>query len=228
MIGSIDLGLFDDGHEQCLITPRSIAWFTTRPRLPPPVLANRRDADASGAFNRFVWFLDIGPLGIERKGDPGQRGESVEVFQFAATGGGQIATGNEVAFVDDGFPQDGGGLHPGSASGPSVSYRSTNADWDVTVGQDVLWDDGLPRGTSPGVHRLIAGFVTGRVRVDPTLYPPGWTGATGMLPLQRTGLALFLDLDDKAGTPARIAPVLPARIADGDRIVLRDGIPVAP
>ncbi len=227
LVGQVDQGTFDDGEDLCLITPRSVAWFTTRPRNAGlDSVGFRRDALARGAWNRFVWFLDVGPLGMERKGDPGQRGRNLEVFSFASTGGGGVTTGDDAAFVDDGFPQDGGGQHPASASGGAVEYVSTNGNWDVRVGQDVLWEDGFPIGTGPGVHRVLAGFVYGSVDVNPSLYPFGWTGPSGMQPLQKPGLAFFLELDHAPPQTAVERRAIPVRAFDEGRpVLLWDGLP---
>ena len=223
LVGQIDIGTFHDGTETCEITPRSVAWFTTRARgFDLATVGNARGGNADGLFNRFVWFLDLGPLGMERKGDPGQRGRNLEIFKLTSTSGGRVATGDAAAFVDAGLPQDGGGLHPGSAAGDSVLYTATNTDWETKVGLDLLWDDGLPAGTSPGVHRLLAGFVSGAARVDANLYPQGWSGPTGMQPIQKPGLAYFLDLDQSSRVPSAVRRRIFA--PQGDRpVFLLDG-----
>ncbi|HVO30832.1 MAG TPA: hypothetical protein VMV18_08850 [bacterium] len=201
LVGQIDTGRYDDGEETCTIAPRSVAWFTTRPRaLDTASVGFSRDALARGEWNRFVWFLFIGPLPLERKGDPGQRGNNIEAFSFLSTAGGAVTATDSSASADDGLPEDGGGAHPASARGTALRYDSTNGNWETHLGMDVLWDDGMPRGTSPGVRRVLAGFVTGSVFVDGSLYPAGWTGPTGMVEMETPGLAYFLDLDSAPAT----------------------------
>jgi hypothetical protein len=172
----------------CSIVPRSVAWFTTRPRsLLSRDFAPSKDAQAHGEWGRFVWFLDAGPYAMTRKGDPGQRGESLRLFSFAATGGGFVTAGDQAAFVENGF-----GTWQGAARGRSLVFPQHESQWELDFSQDVVWDDGE---TGIGIRRVLAGFVTGTYRVNATDYPAGWEGETGLLPLVTPGFSYWLDVD---------------------------------
>lgn len=184
--GRITSGTRDD----CLILPNSVAWFTMgkRERERPPIDPDE-DARARGWWNRFVWFLDIGPYGMSRKGDDGQRGRNLRLFSFAATSGGQVIAGDDGTFFDNGF----GTPWPGAARGGASEFEQSEDYWDLAYEQDVIFDD---RGGNEGlgVHRVLSGFVGGDYRVIEQNYPFGWEGETGMLPLKQPGMAFWLDL----------------------------------
>ena len=196
IVGQIEYGYYDDAGVSCRIAPRSIAWFTTRPgdltAAARAAIRPRRDAQAHGGWNRFVWFLDVGPFAMHRRGDPGQRGQNLRLFSFASTGGGVVTAGNDAAFADNGFD---GGPWPAVAGAGSLSFAQFEPEWELEPAQDVLWDDGKPQGYSPGVRRVLAGFVTGRYRIRDTDYPSGWEGETGLLSMQTPGMAYWLDID---------------------------------
>lgn len=185
VVGRVESGT----HEGCAVLPRSVAWFTAGERRPGEPLDPEARASARGAWGRFVWFLDIGPYGMSRKGDPGQRGRNLRLFSFAATGGGQITTGEDAAFFDNGF----GSAWLGAAEGRSATFEQPEEYWDLDYRQDVLWDDDDPAGWV-GIRRVLSGFVGGRYRILEQNYPPGWDGETGMLPLKSAGMAFWLDL----------------------------------
>jgi hypothetical protein len=164
-----------------------------------------------------------------RKGDPGQRGRTLRLFSFAATGGGSILAGNDGAFFDNGF----GTAWPGAARGGSAEFEQTEQYWELDYRQDVLWDDG--GGSDLGIHRVLSGFVGGQYRVFEQNYPFGWEGETGMLPLKNPGMGFWLDLvrgDNPDPTPAAVmAPSVIARETDegaegSPAIRLVEGVPV--
>lgn len=215
--------------QDCPISPRSVAWFTTRPRgldAATRTFAPRASARARGNWNRFVWFLDVGPFPMRSPRVPWTR--DLRLFSFASTGGGLVTAGDEVAFVDNGFPA---GPWVGAGRGPSLVFPQHEYAWELDYAQDVVWED--DSGSSlPGIRRVLAGFVTGGFRVDEAHYPSGWSGETGMLPMTVPGMAFWLDVDRGTANAAapqalRAAPaagVLP-RI-DG-AVVLDEGVPVA-
>lgn len=176
-------------HDGCLVLPNSVAWFTEGARVHEAPLNPEARAAARGDWSRFVWFLDVGPYGMSRKGDPGQRGRNLRMFSFAATGGGSITAGGDATFFDNGF----GAPWLGAARNGAVEFAQPQEYWELEHRQDVLFDDG---GDSDiGVHRVLSGFVGGNYRVTEQNYPFGWEGDTGMLPLKNDGMAFWLDLE---------------------------------
>lgn len=226
VVGRIDSGT----HDGCVILPNSVAWFTERARAHPAPLDPEKRAKARGAWSRFVWFLDIGPYGMSRKGDEGQRGRNLRMFSFAATGGGSITAGADGAFFDNGF----GTSWVGAAENGAVAFAQPDEYWSLEYSQDVLYDDGGAPGL--GVHRVLAGPVGGEYRVSEQNYPFGWVGDTGMLPLKSPGMAFWLDLErgenpSSSPSTAVVAPrVLTREEEEGaphsPAIRLVDGVPV--
>ncbi len=188
IVGRVERGQVVTNGQTCEIAPRSVAWFTTKPRsLDERAFSPRRDAAAHGDWARFVWFLDAGPYAMTRKGDPGQRGENLRMFSFASTGGGRITAGDDAAFFENGF-----GTWLGAASGRSVAFPQHESAWELDFSQDVIWDDGR---SGVGIRRVLAGFVTGTYRVNESDYPAGWEGETGLLPLVTPGFSYWLDFE---------------------------------
>lgn len=226
VVGRIESGT----HDGCLVLPNSVAWFTEGLRERTKPLNPVAGADARGGWGRFVWFLDIGPYGMSRKGDSGQRGRNLRMFSFSATGGGSITAGNDVAFFDNGF----GGQWLGAAHNGAVEFEQPGEYWDLDFRQDVIFDDG--GGDSDlGVHRVLSGFVGGDYRVTAQNYPFGWEGETGMLPIKNLGLAFWLDLTRGEQPPpsgaALTAPMVLTReeeegVPRSPAIHLVDGVPV--
>lgn len=225
VVGRIDSGT----HEGCLILPNSVAWFTEGVRERSKPLNPEAAASARGGWGRFVWFLDVGPYGMSRKGDEGQRGRNLRMFSFSATGGGSITAGGDGAFFDNGF----GTPWLGAAQNGAVEFEQPEQYWDLEYRQDVLFDDG---GDSDlGVHRVLAGFVDGHYRVTEENYPFGWEGETGMLPIKSPGMAFWLDLTRGEQLPEASAAVASPRVVtrEEDESVPRspmirmiDGVPV--
>ncbi len=194
LVGTIVSGRYHDPeHGECDISPSSVAWFTTRPRDLGATLDPAKDAEAAGDWTRFVWFLDIGPLPMVPKGGLGPRGQSLRLFSLASTGGGRITTGDDAAFVDNGFET---APFPGSAQGSSVVFEQAEYAWHLVFSQDVVWE--RPASDDPGIRRVLAGFVTGSVRVAEESYPNGFDGPVGMVELVNPGMAFWLDVEDRA------------------------------
>lgn len=226
LVGRIEQGT----RNGCFVLPRSVAWFTTTPRLDGRAdVAPERLADARGDWDRFVWFLDVGPYAMTRKGDPGQRGRGLRLFSFASTGGGRITTGGEAAFFDNGFEEN----WLGAAQRTAATFAQPEEYWSLDYAQDVVWDDDEP-DDFVGIRRVLAGFVTGSYRLVEQNYPPGWDGETGMLPLTRPGMAFWLDTVRPAPADAdadadafHAAPRVVARESGGEEgaaIVIEDGV----
>lgn len=183
------VGRIEGTYGECVVYPKSVAWMTVGPRsLTDVELDPQKLAGAAGGWSRFVWFLDIGPYGMHRKGDRGQRGRNLRLFSFATTGAGEIVTGDDVAFFDNGFGQ----YWEGAAEGAAATFEQPGDFWDLAYAQEILFDDG--GGSSPGIHRVLSGFVGGRYRVSAENYPFGWEGETGMLAMNSPGLGFWLDL----------------------------------
>lgn len=227
--GRTIVGRLESGtHDGCLILPNSVAWFTEGARQRSAPLNPESRAKARGGWSRFIWFLDIGPYGMSRKGDEGQRGRNLRMFSFAATGGGSITAGNDGAFFDNGF----GANWVGAAQNGAVAFEQPDEYWSLEYEQDVLYDDG--ESSDLGVHRVLAGHVGGDYRVTEQNYPFGWEGETGMLPLKNPGMAFWLDLtrpDVPSPSPSALAaPRVVTREEDGvprsPAIRLVDGVPV--
>lgn len=224
LAGNVEYGTIEHDGQTCSLYPRSVAWFTTAPRnLDLTSLPHSGRSRVSGEWGRFVWFLTLGPYGMSKKGDPGQRGPNLELFSFASSGAGAVTSST----FDDGFSEPGGGPHPGASSGGSAIYVETDPSWQLVVRESLVWDDGKPAHYSPGIRRVMAGFVTGYYRIDGSFYPAGWTGETGMLPLTSPGLAYWLDVDrGKTAAAAEIAtggPLVVPPSADGRAIEIFDG-----
>lgn len=213
IVGRITSGMRDD----CLILPNSVAWFTEGRRRRETPLDPDAGARARGWWSRFVWFLDIGPYGMSRKGDEGQRGRNLRMFSFAATGAGEVIAGDDGTFFDNGF----GVPWPGAARGRAAAFDQDEDYWELEYEQDVIFDD---RGANEdlGVHRVLAGFVGGDYRVVEQNYPFGWEGETGLLPLKGAGMAFWLDLHRATPPPAESALSAPVRI------MTREEDPLAP
>lgn len=198
------VGRIEGDYDGCVVHPNSVAWMTVGPRpLADVELDPQESAGAAGRWSRFVWFLDIGPYGMRRKGDPGQRGRNLRLFSFATTGAGEIVAGDDVAFFDNGF----GEYWEGAAEGSAATFDQPGDYWELEYAQELLFDDG-GGGGSPGIHRVLSGFVTGRYRVSAENYPFGWEGATGMLALNNPGLGFWLDLVRVPEAPAPAAAVV--------------------
>lgn len=218
VVGRIESGT----HDGCVVLPNSVAWFTEGLREHDAPLNPEARAEARGAWGRFVWFLDIGPYGMSRKGDPGQRGRNLRLFSFAATGGGSITAGGDAAFFDNGF----GTSWLGAARNGAVEFEQPDEYWDLDYRQDVLFDDGGDGDL--GVHRVLSGFVGGSYRITEQNYPFGWEGGpggTGMLPLRNPGMAFWLDLTrGENPQPSGVAIAAPVVLSREEE----EGVPRSP
>ena len=197
IVGRISSGTVDG----CVVLPDSVLWMTAGDRDPAPELAQRAAARAPGDWSRFVWFLDVGPYGMTRKGDLGQRGRNLRLFSFATTGGGAITAGDDVTFFDNGFGEN----WIGATEAGAARFSQPQEYWDLDYRQEVLYDS---PGNSPGIHRVLSGFVGGRYRLTEQSYPFGWDGETGMLPLTYSGMAFWLDMN-RIEEPAPEAAISP-------------------
>jgi hypothetical protein len=234
IVGSLDPAVAPlEGGEPgaCSFGSRNTVWWAEEPdpdALTRDAIAGDEPAAVLGTYDLFAWWVRLGtvspdPLkGVDRAtiaGDLISLAISPDPSIDSHTGGGVL--------VRDGVTT------PGVGVADETGLWFEQADFslvNVSVSHAVIHNENRSEGQSEAVQRVMVGWVDGSLYIEPDFYPPGITGPSGWLKIERPGLAFWEDVDyGPAGEPGAPPPFAPRKsLIAGElegRHVLVDGVP---
>lgn len=230
VVGNLEPASAPTEGDGCSFNERNLVWFAEEPdpdALGASVLEGGNPGPLLGAYDLFAWWIRLGSVSPDPQKGVDRATIAGDLISLALSPDPSIDVDIDgVVFARDGVTTPGLGI----ADETGLWFEQGDHDIvDVSVSQAVLLNTNRSEGNEVGVQRIIVGFVDGSLNIDPDFYPPGVTGPSGWLKIDRPGLAFWEDVDyGPAGEPgappsfsarSRVIEAAPGR----QRLV--DGVP---